>query len=393
MSSLRLTYCGNVHPAASVDQWLAVVGDHAVPLAASAAAARRAFGLGAFWPAPLAEQLATDPGARDRVAAALADWSLPLWTLNVFPYDGFHDKVVKTAVYRPDWASEQRLLYTRHCAEALASLAAAAGTGSPATVPLSTLPLGYQGVDQPAPDLRLMARNLARAASALADLRERSGIHFVLALEPEPCCLLETCAQVAEFLERWLFEEGAWSTVPAAVLRDHLGVCVDLCHLAVVGEDPLTALAALRGRGIAVPKIQVSSCLELRGPAGLDELLGFDEPRYLHQTVAESGARALDLGEVRHRRAEFAAAGRVRTHFHMPLWWDREGPFGSTRSEVERVLRALAAAAASGESLPLLEVETYTWPVLGERDGDWAAEPLSERLLAELDFAAKPFES
>jgi hypothetical protein len=34
--------------------------------------------------------------------------------------------------------------------------------------------------------------------------------------------------------------------------------------------------------------------------------------------------------------------------------------------------------------LPLLEVETYTWPIL-ERPG---TAPLAERLSAELDFAA-----
>ena len=349
--------------------------------------------MGAYWPAPLAAELATDPAVRARVAEALDAQSLSLWTLNVFPYEGFHDEVVKSAVYLPDWSHEDRLVYTRHSAAALASLAGEMGALPTDVVPLSTLPLGYQGPGQPEPDLRMMARNLARAASALADLRERTGVHCVLALEPEPFCLVETCAEAAEFLERWLFEEGAWSTVPTSVLRDHLGICVDLCHLAVVGEDPLAALDDLEARGIAVPKIQVSSCLELRDPAGLEELLGFDEPRYLHQTVAESGARALDLAEVADRRQEFAAGGRVRTHFHMPLWWDHDGPLGSTRAEVERVLRDLARRAVSGEALPLLEVETYTWPVLGARHADWAGKALADRLQAELDFAAKPFES
>ncbi|MEC7584474.1 MAG: metabolite traffic protein EboE [Planctomycetota bacterium] len=390
---MRLTYCGNVHPADSVAEWLEVVAEHAVPLAARAAEARRSFGLGAYWPAPLAAELATDAAVRARVAQALAAHSLSLWTLNVFPYEGFHDEVVKSAVYLPDWSHEDRLVYTRQSAEALAGVAAEMGAMPTEVVPLSTLPLGYRGPGQPEPDLRMMARNLARAASALADLRERTGVHFVLALEPEPFCLVETCAETADFLERWLFEEGAWSTVPTRVLRDHLGICVDLCHLAVVGEDPVAALDDLRARGIAVPKIQVSSCLESRDPAGLDELLGYDEPRYLHQTAAEAGARALDLAEVAGRREEFAAGGRVRTHFHMPLWWDCAGPFGSTRAEVERVLGELARRAASGEEMPLLEVETYTWPVLGDRHADWAGKPLAERLQAELDFAAKPFES
>jgi hypothetical protein len=172
--------------------------------------------------------------------------------------------------------------------------------------------------------------------------------------------------------------------VPERVLRRHLGVCVDLCHLAVVGEDPLRALADLRTRGIAVPKIQVSACLELRDASALDRLLAFAEPRYLHQTAARSGARALDLPDVARRRAEFARpdAGVVRSHYHVPLFWDDAGPLGSTQREVARVLRALAAGP---DPLPLLEVETYTWSVLGDFAGQ---APLHRHLQRELDQVA-----
>ena len=221
----------------------------------------------------------------------------------------------------------------------------------------------------------------------MAAIEERTGLRCIVALEPEPDCLLETAVDTADFLERWLFEEGNWDTVPEHVLRRHLGVCVDLCHLLVVGEDPLAAIAELRARGIAVPKIQVSSCLEVRAPAGLERLLAFDEPRYLHQTAAENGLRALDLGEVAARRGEFEAAGRVRSHYHVPLYWDEAGPFGSTRGEVERVLRGLAASATP---LPLLEVETYTWGVLGDFAG---SEPLADRIAKELAWVASCLES
>lgn len=377
MTAPRLTYCSNVHPAPDLASHVGALREHAAPVAAAARAAGRDFGLGAWWPADLARRLANDEAARDGYRRTLAELGLPLWTANVFPYGGFHDEVVKTAVYRPDWGHEDRLQYTRDCAAVAAALAPRG-----AVVPLSTLPLGYRGPGDAEPDRRLMARNLARGASALAALAERTGVTCVLALEPEPDCLLETAAATAAFLEDWLFEEGAWTTVPEDVLRRHLGICVDLCHLAVVGEDPVAALADLRARGIAVPKIQVSSCLEVRDASGLDRLLEYAEPRYLHQTAASSGARALDLDEVAGRRAEFAAGGRIRTHYHVPLYWDEEGAFGSTRSEVERVLGALAA---SGTELPLLEVETYTWTVLPGFDG---GEPLAARLGAELDFAA-----
>lgn len=374
---LRLTYCGNVHAAPDLPAVLAALREHAAPVAAAARASGRSFGLGAWWPDELVAGLQRDGAMRERFAAALRELDLPLWTLNVFPYGGFHDQVVKTAVYRPDWEKEERLEYTRRCAELGSSLL---GPGS--ELPLSTLPLGWRARGDAPADLRLMARNLARCASAFAAIEAKTGVRCVLALEPEPHCLLETCAATASFLERWLFDEGAWTTVPGHVLRRHLGVCVDLCHLAVVGEDPVAALADLRARGIVVPKIQVSACLEVRDSRALGDLLAFDEPRYLHQTASESGLRALDLPDVAAAREQFAAGGRVRSHYHVPLFWDAPGAFGSTQAEVERVLRALAAGPAP---LPLLEVETYTWSVLGDFAG---RAPLHAHLTRELEWVA-----
>lgn len=375
MAPPRLTYCGNVHAAGDLDGWLARQREYAVPIAGvrNDEAPAMGFGLGAWWSDPLAAELGRSGPERERVRAQLAQMRLPIWTLNAFPFGDFHATEVKTEVYRPDWSSEERLLYTRNCAEAVADLSA----GDDAPLPISTLPLGYDPGD-----LRVMARNLVRAASHLADLEQRSGMELVLALEPEPFCLLETAAATGDFLEEWVFRPGAWQTVPERVLRRHLGVCVDLCHLAVVHEDPLAALANLDSRGIRVPKIQVSSCLELRDPAELDRLLAFAEPRYLHQTCAEAGGpRALDLNEVAARRQEFERCELLRTHFHVPVYWDEpDGPLGSTRAELQRVLPALRQRDC------LLEVETYTWSVLG---ADWQPDrDLVQGLRHELDFVS-----
>jgi sugar phosphate isomerase/epimerase len=366
VDGVRLTYCGNVHPANDLDEWLESTRRHAVPIARAARAGGHEFGLGAWWNHTIARELAHDDASRRRVRDFLAAEGLPLWTLNVFPIGGFHDDRVKTAVYRPDWADERRVDYTLNAARAAALLAPEG-----AVVPLSTLPLGY-GVG----DLDRMAGCLARVARALAVLEADTGRRLVLAIEPEPYCICETTAEAADFLERRVFR-GTGGAEEA--LRRHLGICVDLCHLAVLREEPLAAMNRLAARGIGVPKIQVSSCLELRDPAAhLDELLAFHEPRYLHQTLGEGGERALDLDEVRDRRGEFTEAVRLRTHFHLPVFWDSDGPLGSTRAELERVLPALPAP------VPLLEVETYTWTVL---DPSWRPDrDLVAGLLRELAF-------
>jgi len=49
------------------------------------------------------------------------------------------------------------------------------------------------------------------------------------------------------------------------------------------------------------------------------------------------------------------------------------------------VRRCLEALRDGGGPLPLLEVETYTWSVLGDTFGD---APLAERIQRELDWVA-----
>jgi hypothetical protein len=156
-----------------------------------------------------------------------------------------------------------------------------------------------------------MARNLARCASAFAAIEQRDGRALRAGARARARLPAGDGGGDGAFLERWLFDEGAWTTVPERVLRRHLGVCVDLCHLAVVGEDPLAALADLRTRAASRCRRsrsrRASNCAM---PEALDRLLAFAEPRYLHQTRRcpdQNGAeRALDLPDVR------AAPRRVR---------------------------------------------------------------------------------
>jgi len=372
----RLTYCSNVHPAPDLASQLSALREHTAPIAQVARQRGREFGLGGWWPSSLVEELSENEAVLAQLQEAMQAAEVPLWTLNAFPFGDFHEAVVKTNVYVPDWGEQQRLLYTCRCAEVGATFLKEGDV-----LPISTLPLGHRGRGAAAVDFDQMAGNLARVASHFSALEAKTGVRCVLAIEPEPDCILETVKQTAAFLDESIFN-GACTMVPEHDLRRHIGVCVDLCHLAVLGEDPLKALADLKTHGIEVPKIQVSSCLEARRPEGIKELLTFAEPRYLHQTVAENGIRSLDLDGVASRQDEFEHAGRVRTHFHVPLDWDTDGPLGSTQQEVRRVLEALANGS---DPVPLLEVETYTWSVLGDKFGD---APLAERIQRELDWVA-----
>ncbi len=81
---------------------------------------------------------------------------------------------------------------------------------------------------------RLGAR-LTELSEGLSKLAASSGRTIRVALESEPGCVVETIEQAcAEF---------------AALDHDWLGVCLDVCHLAVQFEDPWSRWPAWRPRG------------------------------------------------------------------------------------------------------------------------------------------------
>jgi hypothetical protein len=224
-------------------------------------------------------------------------------------------------------------------------------------------------------------------ARGLAGLADRTGRRIRVALEPEPGCVLEDSAGVVEFFEGPLARAGDRSDRGA--VADHLGVCLDACHLAVVFEPPEQAVETLVEAGIAVAKVQLSSALEVPAPADprQRQALGrFHERRYLHQVrVAGHPAEGADDLGVALARLRTDAAWRV--HFHVPidraqLTLDSEGDpvtLGTTQADLETALAAVLTAGAC----TTFEVETYTFPALpGLPPG-----PLAEGISREVAWA------
>jgi hypothetical protein len=219
-----------------------------------------------------------------------------------------------------------------------------------------------------------IAEGLLQAVADLIRLHHQTGRVMALALEPEPWCLLETVADAVQFFTRWLFSStavqrlaalaGIGLAAAAEALPRHLGVCVDVCHLAVGFEDPAAAFAALAAAGIPIHKLQLSSALRL---AAADQqaragLAAYVDPVYLHQVVARHHdgriRRFLDLPDALASDSEEAAEWRV--HFHVPLFADPAPPLAATGDVLETVLALHRAAPLTRH----LEVETYTWGVL-----------------------------
>jgi uncharacterized protein YgfB (UPF0149 family) len=376
VNQFHLTYCTNIHPGESWDAIWHNLQQY-LPQLKRLLCPEKSFGIGLR----LSNEASVTLLEGDRLAQ-LKDWlaaeNLYIFTLNGFPYGGFHHQVVKDQVYAPDWYSLDRLDYTRRLIQILAAVLPADMEGS-----ISTLPISYKPWWQSSTQLELnnihAAKQLAILAEELAQHYQETGQLIHLGLEPEPDGLIENTQEVIDWFEKFLFPIGIQhlqhtkqcaAHISQAALRRHIQVCYDTCHFAVEFEDPIAALEQFTAANIGISKVQLSSALQIDIPkhqherqALLDKLQPFAESTYLHQVKARKAN-----GEYEQYRDLSIAlkdwlptdAVEWRTHFHVPLFIPDYPPLSSTQQDIQLVLQYL-------QHNPIcqhLEIETYTWEVL-----------------------------
>ena len=359
----HLTYCSNIHPAETWVDVLASLESH-LPSVRRHLAFDGPFGIGLRLSAAAAEEL-DQPGQVARFREFLASGNYYVFTINGFPYGAFHGQRVKEQVYLPDWRDERRLSYSNRLARILASVMPDQ-PGFEGSV--STVPGAFKSALDGRDDVDRIAEMLLRHVSELVEIRARTGRTVVLALEPEPACLLETTPETIDFFQSAVFDAAARMRIPLDEVRRHLGVCYDACHMAVQFEEPAASIASLVAAGIKIAKIQVSSGLHVSFAAGEEAvaatLAPFSEGTYLHQVVERTGAglsRYVDLPEALESRTRGDERDREwRVHFHLPIYLDRAPGFDTTHDH----LIALFDLLKEDAFCPYLEVETYTWSVL-----------------------------
>lgn len=385
ISTLPLGYCTNVHPGRSLAEVEEGIDRFTVPVQERVGGGVAA---GLWLADPVVRELLARSDGPQRLADRLAQRGLVCYTLNAFPFGDFHGARVKDGVYLPDWSQPERLAYTWNCARALIDILPEGTDGS-----ISTLPLGFKQHSRSATFDERVASQLMELAAWLSQMSEETQRVIRIAIEPEPFCLLETTAETIAFFER-LFAEADRRGCGSAV-REHIGICYDVCHQAVEFEDAAQAVQSIDAAGIRINKVQISCAIEVREPGqnvgARQALARFAEPRYLHQTFARHSTgeivNAVDLTNelALDPPSEFRDAEMWRVHFHVPVDAESIGPLGTTRSELKRGLAAVAALSYA----PHLEIETYTWEVLpGETPdiiGGLARELVATRSILEED--------
>ena len=373
---IHLTYCLNVHKGETWAENFAAIKEKALVVRDHVAHGKK-FGLGLR----LSHQAAQDllaPGKLDEARAFFDANNLYVFTINGFPYGQFHAGRVKENVYRPDWRTAERRDYTIALARILAVLLPDGIDGS-----ISTVPCSFKGWIQSDADVEQIVANLVDCAKVLHEIRESSGKEIHLGLEPEPSCHLETTEETIRFFNDVLFARGA-KLLPEEILRRHLGVCFDTCHVAIQFEDLAESLLRYEAAGIRISKIQVSAALRGHCTAATFEALEpFCEPVYLHQVKARTESREIlswtDLPGALHDLPARADARELRVHFHVPLFVEKYWALGSTASALTPEFFAQVRKGATTH----LEIETYTFDVLLE---DLRAGGITHSIAAEFQW-------
>ncbi len=388
----HLTYCTNIHPG---ETWPEIRDNlrRYLPAIKKEVAPTERFGVGLRLSANAARALQAE-AALGELRDILDANDLYVFTINGFPYGTFHGQRVKEEVYQPDWMNEERLVYTNLLADLLVDILPEdpALEGSISTVPGTFKPLAKSPSAA-----HQMTEMMVRHVAHLVRLREITGRMISLALEPEPYCFLETIEETVAFFVGHLWSSTAVAKLSALTglgegdaadaLRDHVGVCLDLCHAAVEFESPDACVFQLRDAGIKISKLQLSVGLRIENVnQDVRELLQpFNDPVYLHQVVERTGdglTRYLDLPQAFDALDALGAreASREwRVHFHVPLFLSDLENFGTTQPFLSRVLELHREEAVS----PHLEVETYTWDVLPKTYRDM---PIETAIARELNW-------
>jgi hypothetical protein len=384
LGDVHLTYCTNIHAGESWRDVCSSLDAH-VPEVKRRVSPDRPMGVGLRLSGEAAAA-ARNPENLRGFQDQLQRLGAYVFTINAFPYGPFHGVRVKEQVYLPDWRSSARVAFTSDAAAVLATILPEGQEGSISTVPGSFKANAGEPGAQAA-----MTQNLLRAVAELVQIERECGKTIALALEPEPCCFLETVDETIAYFESALLSRDALGALAAMTkvsaasaerqLRRHLGVCYDACHGSVEFEQPVGAMTRLRASGLNVAKLQLSVAMripQMRADLA-SELEPYNDGVYLHQTVVQHEGKLTRYIDLPDALADFKgghAQGEWRIHCHVPLFLSDMGAIGSTQGDLLDVLRAMRDTPLSRH----LEVETYTWDVLpsalrtGSKSADIARE-------------------
>lgn len=393
----HLTYCSNIHIGEDWQNHFSVLQQNIPRIKAKVSPdARMGIGLRL---ANLASIDLLDWQKFEALKNWLSDNDCYVFTMNGFPYGGFHDVVVKDQVHAPDWTSSERVEYTIRLFQLLSKLLPKnLNEGGISTSPLSYR-FWWKSEDSLTKAIDLATQNMLLVLDELMLIFEKTGKILHLDIEPEPDGILENSEEFIDWYQNKLIpmaiehlaKRGISKTKALEIVHTHIQLCYDICHFGVSYEEPQTVINQLDTLGISVGKIQISSALKVdfttNPEAKLQAIAQYDEPTYLHQVVAlRTDGKYDKFPDLRQAIDNFESEKYTqwRVHFHVPLFLETYGLLSSTQSEIIKTLSIQKEKPFTNH----LEIETYTWGVLPRE----VQVPLNESIIREIDWVKRVLE-
>lgn len=389
----HLTYCSNIHPGERWDEHFKTLQEN-LPHIKSQLSPQLPFALGLRLANDASIEL-SDPERLAEFKAWLAANDIYVFTMNGFPYGGFHATRVKDDVHTPDWTTPDRTEYTKRLFRILAQLLPEGMQGGVSTSPLSYR-YWWANEDETQQAIKVATENILQVVETLMELRQTTGKVMHLDIEPEPDGILENGQEFIEWYSDYFLPKGIAYLVEThhaspeeaqETLRTHIQLCYDVCHFAVSYEEPQTIVNQLNELDIRVGKIQISSAIKIdfseNKEAKLKAIRSFDEPVYLHQVVAKTTTGDFQkYPDLSNALAEEALnQNEWRIHFHVPLFIESYGLLDSTQNEIVKTLSVQKNTPFTQH----LEVETYTWGVLPAD----MQKPIGESIVREMEWVSE----
>lgn len=371
----HLTYCTNIHAG---ENW----GEHFsqlqqfIPAIKAEVSPGAPFGIGLRLSNLASLELSKEP-ALEAFRQWLKEQDCYVFTMNGFPYGGFHREKVKDDVHTPDWTTSERVAYTIRLFRILAALLPGGMEGGISTSPLS-YKLWHRCEEEHKAVMESATLNMLLVVEQLISIHRKGGPLLHLDVEPEPDGMLENSKEYIDWYFQHLLPAGVIfledkfgmrEEEAILAIKQHVQLCYDVCHFAVSYEDPVVVLERLHYFGLKTGKVQISAALkaEFRDAAGRQQATSafaeFNESTYLHQVIARTGddkkIHYPDLPQALSDK-DNPAVQEWRAHYHVPVFVQQFGALTSTRDDITRVLQRQAAKPFTHH----LEIETYTWEVL-----------------------------
>ncbi len=389
----HLTYCSNIHAGESWDDHFKQLKEH-IPAVKKQVSPDGPFGIGLRL-----SNMASIELLEEKNLGIFQQWlhdnDCYVFTMNGFPYGGFHRTAVKDKVHAPDWTTADREAYTIRLAQILSVLLPDGMDGG-----ISTSPLSYRfwhSTEQMPAVFEKSTLHLLAVLDQLIQIKQSTGKSIHVDIEPEPDGLLGEGKEFKDWYTQYLLPLGipyiaklfgCSDDIAAFHIKEHIQLCYDICHFAICYEDHAEMIEQIQELGIKTGKIQISAALKAELPAEpekrapvIEAFERFNEPTYLHQVVAmqKNGAlkRYADMPDAL-SDAYNTAATEWRAHFHVPLFVEGYGMLQCTQKDIAQVLSIHRQQPFTAH----LEIETYTWEVLP----DDKRLPLTQSIVREMQW-------